>query len=90
MLTMASSKLTRPLQDLVLLVSVAGKLAAKFDSHIHDPASSSVTILDIQAVLLTFEIFDFCADLLAMTRFCCCSRFLRSSPLNASRLCSSD
>ena len=89
MLTSASSKLTRRLQDLVLLVLVAGTLAAKYNNHIHKPARSPVAILDIQAVPLTFETFVFFVDLLAMTRFCCCSRFLRSSLLNASRLCSS-
>jgi len=89
MLTLTSSRLIRWWHDLVLLVLVAGKLAAKFDNHIHNPAISSVAIPDVQAVPLTFETLVFFVDLLAMTRFCCCSRFLRSSWLNASRLCSS-
>lgn len=90
MLRLASSRLTRQWRDLVMLVLVAGKHAAMFDNHIHNPARSSVAILDTQALPLTFETFAFFVDLLAITRFCCSSRFRRSSSSNAFRLCSSD
>jgi hypothetical protein len=46
MLTSASSKLTRLLLDLVLLVLMAGSLAAKYNNHIHklpDPQSLSLS-----------------------------------------------